>query len=442
VAEPATRYALTPDGAHIAYQLNGDGPVDLLFLTPAMAVDTAMEGRHFSAFIRRLGNDCRVIRFDRRGTGLSDRLPSLDADTYEQWMADFLAVLDATGTERVAVFGESPGAPLALLFAASHPERVSHLILFNGFAYGLADGDYPGWSPEQLEQFSNSVVAGMVEGTFAHVLEVPAVAGDEAFDAWYVKATRHGISPAMLGAFIRSARSTDLRPILSTISAPTLVLHRESQLQTAWARYLADHITDAKVVGLPGRDFVAFVGDVEPVLAEISSFLTGQRPPPEPDRVLATVVFTDIVDSTRRAAEAGDRTWKALLGDFRASAAEALSSHGGREVNRRGDDILASFDGPARAVRYACAIRQTALGLGLEVRSGLHTGEVELMGDDIGGIGVHIGARVAGVARAGQVLVSSTVKDLVIGSGLQFEDRGEQELRGVPGRWRLFEVLS
>jgi pimeloyl-ACP methyl ester carboxylesterase/class 3 adenylate cyclase len=435
-----TRYAKSGD-VHIAYQVLGDGPRDLVAVPGAWShLDLIWEEPSWARYNERLASFARVILFDKRGTGLSDRVS--DIPTLEQRMDDVRAVMDAAGSGHAAIVGVSEGGPMSALFAATYPDRTDALVLYGTFARMTAAQGYP-WRPTTVESES------MYEHLAAHwgeaatlPLFAPSQAHEEAFRQWGRKLERMGVSPGDLVKWARSLSDLDIRHVLQAIRVPTLVLHRsgDAAISVENGRYLAEHIPGAKFVELPGDDHFPFVGDHDALIDEIEEFLTGVRHRAEPDRVLATVLFVDIVDSTRRAAELGDRRWADLLSQYYVVVRRELAASRGREVNVAGDGVLATFDGPARAIRCALAIRQGVRGLGLEVRAGLHAGECELIGDSIGGIAIHIGSRVASTAQAGDVLVSSTVKDLVVGSGIGFTDRGAHSLKGVPGEWRLFSA--
>ena len=437
-----TRYAASSDG-HVAYQVIGDGPRDLVFVPNwGSNVEVMWEEPSLAHFLRRLATFSRLLCFDKRGTGVSDPV-TLDAlPTLEQWMEDVRSVMNAVGSSRTALLGDSEGGQMAMLFAATYPERVSALILTNTAARHLRDVDYPWGLPARSVEPSLQKMrelwgtGGLVE------LMAPSAAQDERFRRWYGRYERSSLPPRAINAYYVSQLQRDLRSVLPTIQVPTLVLHRvgNRHMRVGHGRYLAEHIPGAKYVELPGDEQFFHSGDTETMLGEIEEFLTGIRPAAEFDRVLSTVLFTDIVDSTERASVLGDRAWRALLDTHNDIVRRELGRHRGQEIKSSGDGFLATFDGPARAIRCACAIRDEVRSLGIEIRAGLHTGECELMGDDVGGIAVHIGARVTEEADAGDVLVSSTVKDLVAGSGIQFVDRGVRALRGIPGDWRLFAV--
>jgi pimeloyl-ACP methyl ester carboxylesterase len=440
--EAETRYAKSGD-LHIAYQVVGGGPSDLVLVPPFVShVEHYWDEPTVARFLTRLASFSRLILFDKRGTGLSDRVPPDRLPTLEQRMDDVRAVMDATGAERAALFGPSEGGPMSALFAATYPERTTALILYGTFASTVRDATYP-WAmdPEERRKVIEAIPEQWGQGAYVDLL-APSMAGDERFRRWWARLERLGASPGAAMALRRMNGEIDIRTTLSAIRVPTLVLHRTGDLDTSIeeGRYLAAHIPGAKFVDLPGADHLPWAGDQDAIVDEVEEFLTGVRPAAEPDRVLATVLFTDIVGSTTRAVELGDRRWRDLLSSHNAIVRHELERARGREVKTVGDGFLATFDGPARAIRCACAIRDAVRGLGLAIRAGLHTGECELIGDDVGGIAVHIGARVMARARPYEVLVSSTVKDLVTGSGVEFQDRGMHRLKGVPGAWRLYSV--
>ena len=435
--EPETHYARSGD-VHIAYQVVGDGPLDLVLVPGFIShVEGWWEEPLCARFVERLASFSRLILFDKRGTGLSDR--EFGVPTLEQRMDDVRAVQAAAGSERAAVLGISEGGPMSVLFAATYPERTAALVLYGTFA------EFRSWVPtrEALEGILGYMDRDWGTGrSLPHF--APSLAAEPRFRRWWARHERGGASPGAAMALMRMNSEIDVRHVLPAIRVPTLILHRTGDVtvDVEAGRYQAAHIHGARYVELPGTDHLPFVGDSEAILAEIEEFLTGVRPVAEPDRVLATVLFTDIVDSTRRAAALGDRRWRELLEAHHSATRRELGRHRGREVKSLGDGFLAAFDGPARAVRCAEAIAVAMRPLGLEVRAGLHTGECEVMGEDLGGLAVHIAARVAAQAGPGEVLVSSTVKDLVAGSGLQFEDRGTRALKGIPDEWRLFALTG
>jgi pimeloyl-ACP methyl ester carboxylesterase len=437
-----TRYARSGD-AHIAYQAVGDANLDLVLLPGAFShVEHQWEEPSFARFLQRLASFSRLIVLDVRGTGLSDR--AADLPTLEEQIDDVLAVLDAVGSERATLFGLSQGGGLASLFAAAHPARTSALVLFGAYARSVWADDFTwGRTPEDYDELMRLADEGWGSGVFLPLV-APSVANDESFKVWWAKQERLSGSPGAILAFLRAQREADVRHVLRAIQAPTLIIQRrdDAYRRVEHGRYLAENIPGATYVELPGRDNLPYVGDQEAIVDEVQEFLTGVRHSAEPDRVLATVLFTDIVGATKRPAELGDRAWRDLLERHNAVVRRELERGRGREVDTAGDGFLATFDGPARAIRSARAISERVHAIGLDVRSGLHTGEVELVGDHLRGIAVHVGARTAALAGPEEVLVTSTVKDLVAGSGIEFEDRGVHELKGVPGEWRVFRVTS
>ncbi len=442
--QPQTRYAKSGD-VYIAYQVVGDAPLDLLLVTGGVThLEYLWEFPDFARFARRLASFSRLIRFDKRGTGLSDRISG--AATLEERMDDVRAVLDAVGSERAALVGVSEGGPMCALFAATYPTRTSALVLYGTLAKFTADEGYPwGWSPEMLDQIVEGAVAswGQVDSPMLSFL-APSLAGDTRLREVWARLERQAASPGAVAALMRMNAEIDIRHVLPSIRVPTLVLHRagDTAVAVGQGRYLAEHIPAAKYVELAGADHLPIAGDPDAIVDNIEEFLTGARQVEGPDRVLATVLFTDIVGSTERASELGDRRWVALLDEHHALVRHELTRFRGREVKTTGDGFLATFDGPARAVRCARSIVEEIRRFGLEVRAGLHTGECEMVGDDVRGIAVHTAARIAAAAASGEVLVSSTVKDIVAGAGITFVERGTRALKGVPGRWRLFVVDS
>ncbi len=438
--QPQTKYAKSGD-VHIAYQVVGDGPRDLVFVPGAWShCDLMWEDPSWARFVSRLATFSRVIIFDKRGTGLSDR--TFGGGTLEERMEDVHAILDAVGSKEAALLGLSEGGPMSILFSATYPQRTTALVLYGADAKGSWAPDYP-WGPtrEQFEEFISSL--DKIWGT-GYLLPryAPSRANDPAFKEWWTKLERAALSPAGIAALARCWMEYDVRHCLPAVHVPTLVLHRrgDATVPVDAGRHMAQNIPGAKYVELAGEDHVPWVGDQDALLDEVEEFLTGVRHAVAPNRVLATILFTDIVGSTERAAGLGDLRWRDLLDSFYSAVRKELERHRGKEVSTAGDSFLATFDGPARAIRCARAIRDSLQPLGIQVRSGLHTGECELIGEDVGGIAVHIGARVAAIAGPDEVLVSSTVKDLVAGSGISFKDRGAHELKGVPDTWRLFQV--
>jgi class 3 adenylate cyclase/pimeloyl-ACP methyl ester carboxylesterase len=439
---PETRYTKTDDGLAIAYQTLGDGPTDIVLVPSHHCVDLMWEEPSFTHVLERLARLGRLICLDYRGFGGSDPVPLGELPTPETWMDDTRVVLDAVGSTKAHVVAHGMSGFIGMLFAATYPERTSTLTLLDGTARILRADDYPmGRPPEFADVYSE--LSERVWGTGAlGAVWAPSRAEDEAFRRWSGRFERGSASPTMHGALLRWAVRLDLRAVLSSIRVPTLVMHHEADqlVPVDHGRYVADHVLGARLAMLPGGDFWFFTEHADEAVDHIEEFITGVRPVREPDRALATVLFTDIVGSTEHAARVGDKLWTELLDQHDALVQRELDQHRGRKVNMTGDGVLATFDGPARAVRCAQGICEAVRPLGIEVRAGLHTGEVELRGDDIGGIAVHIGQRVSALAGAGEVLVSRTVVDLVTGSSLEFEDRGEQQLRGVPGTWAVFAV--
>jgi class 3 adenylate cyclase len=383
-----------------------------------------------------------MLVFDKRGQGLSDR-PGRPP-TLEESMDDLRAVIEAAGFERPALFSISEGGPMSALYSATYPADVSGLVLFGTFARMLEAPDFsPGITDDQLDRWGEMVRRDW-GGPVGLKLWAPSRLGDREFERWWARLLRQGTSPAGAVALMELYREMDVRAILPTIDVPTLVLHRagDRMVSVEQGRYIAESIPRSRYVELPGEDHLPFAGDTDAVLDEVEEFLVGSRGAAESERALATILFTDIVGSTEMAARLGDRGWRQLLERHDATVRRQLALHRGREVKTMGDGFLATFDGPARAIRCAAAVRDEIAGLGIEVRAGIHTGEVELIGDDVGGMAVNIGARIGALADAGEVLVSSTVRELVVGSGLEFADRGVQTLKGAPGEWRLFAIDS
>ena len=437
---PRARYARNGD-IHIAYVTYGDGPIDFLYVPQSFSMTEMLwEHPRVRRFFERVAGFARVIAFDRRESGMSDRLgrpPSL-----EETMDDVVAVMDAAGSERAGIFAMMEGGPMAMMFAATHPERVGALILHATFARTTRAPGYE-WAPTVEERRERFRVLHADWGDGA-ILEgvAPSVAGDLSLREWVGKLQRQSMSPGAADALMYVNEDLDIRPVLPTIRVPTLVLHRGDAIDPRHSELLAREIPGARLKLLPGDDVLPFVGDTDAVIEEIQEFLTGARGSSEPDRVLATVLLSDICGSTGLAAEMGDRRWRDVLGAHHDAAARVVQTHSGRLVKSTGDGILATFDGPARAIRAAGQLTREARGLELALRVGVHTGEIELIGDDVGGMAVHIAARVMGHAQPGEVVVSSTVHDLVVGSRLTFEDRGTHELRGVPGEWRLWSAAG
>ncbi|HEY7455343.1 MAG TPA: adenylate/guanylate cyclase domain-containing protein [Thermoleophilaceae bacterium] len=436
------RYARNGD-VSLAYEVIGDGERDILLTLGWIgSFQSALDHPPHARWLRRLAALGRVIVWDKRGTGLSERLPPNRLPTLEERMDDMRVVLDAAGSERAVVFGISEGVSLSAVFAASHPDRVSALILFGGFARITADDGYE-WGEQKAvaDEFNRRMEETWGDNAGVLKLWAPSVADDPVERAHWNRMLTTGGTPATAIAWLQMVQETDVRATLPAIQVPTLVLHREGDIimRVEHGRYLAREIPGARYVELPGADHLNWV-DGDDILDEVESFLTGTTVRDEPDRVLATVMFTDIVDSTTRAAELGDRRWRDLVEAHDRIVRSHLEGYRGREVKTLGDGFLATFDGPGRAIRCAGEVRDAVRAVGLELRAGLHTGEVEVAGADISGITVNIGARVGAKAQPGEVLVSQTVKDLVAGSGFRFDDRGQHALKGVPGEWRLWAV--
>lgn len=438
---PETKYAKSGN-AHIAYQVTGSGPIDLVLVPGFMShLDADWESPVATRLLQRLGSFCRLIRLDKRGTGLSDRVK---IGTLEERMDDVRAVMDAAGSQKAALFGYSEGGPMSILFSATYPERTTALIIYGSYARRLRAPDHPyGMTAAEFDAFLERLEREW-GGPAAIEVFIPSVANDPAIRQAFANYLRQAASPGAVVDIMRMNREIDVRPVLPVIRVPTLVLHRSGDRLTAidQGRFLASHIPGARLRELQGEDHAWTFGDGDAIVDEIEEFLTGSRQHREPDRVLATILFTDIAGSTERAAALGDRRWRELLEQHHAMVRRNLTEFRGREIDTAGDGFLTSFDGPARGVRCAASIIRGAHNLGLDVRAGLHTGECEIMGEKLSGLAVHIGARVAAIASAGQVVVSSTVKDLVAGSGLRFSDRGNHVLKGVPGEWRLFTVAE
>jgi pimeloyl-ACP methyl ester carboxylesterase len=448
---PETRYAKTTDGVHVAYQVVGEGPIDIVFVMGwTTNVEALWEEPALARFLARLASFGRLIIFDKRGVGLSDRVPEAELPTLETRMDDVRAVMEAAGSERAVVVGVSEGGPLSLLFAATFPERTTALVLFGTMARFAWAPDFPwGDTEEKIRDEIQGIDRSWGTAEFAaqalRSWAAPGSAEDPQLVSWLASYTRRAASPGAAIALTLMNQGLDVRHVLRAIHVPTLVLARagDRDFPIDATRQMAGQIHGARLVEFTGDDHFFWVGDQDALLGEIERFLEGVRDEEaELDRVLATVLFTDIVGSTERAAALGDRKWNELLLQHHARIRSLLARFRGREVDTAGDGFLATFDGPIRAVRCAIAATQAVREVGLEIRAGLHTGEVELSDEGVRGIAVHIGARVAALAGASQILVSSTVKDLVAGSALIFEDAGEHALKGVPGMWHLFEVFD
>jgi pimeloyl-ACP methyl ester carboxylesterase len=438
---PETHYARAGED-HIAYQTVGDGPRDLIFMSAWFShVDGRWDEPRFAAMLRRVATMGRLIVFDKRGSGASDPLATPEP-TWEDWADDIRAVMDAAGSERAAVIGVGDSGPLAILFAATQPHRVTSLILINTGARLVQGPDYPwGLRPDEVEAFLRRTRETWGTGGIVDVFS-PSGAADERYRQWWARYQRMGASPGRSTAMARLVFEVDVRNVLSTIHVPTLVIHRKDFrfFPVDLGRYLGEHIAGAKYVEVPGADGFVYLGDTDSILSEIEEFVTGTRPAPQSDRVLATVLLTDMVGSTDLAARLGDQRWRAVLDTHDDIVRTQLEQFRGRLHRATGDGMLASFDGPARGVRCAQALRDLLHEAGIDIRSGLHAGEIELRGSEIGGIAVHIAARISAEAGAGEIFCSSTVKDLVTGSDLAFIDRGRRQLKGVPQDWQIYAV--
>ncbi|MGB3561902.1 MAG: adenylate/guanylate cyclase domain-containing protein [Thermoanaerobaculia bacterium] len=445
--QPETQYARSDEGWYVAYQVFGEGPLDILFIPNWMSnLDVMWEEPSLARYLDRLASFGRVICFDKRGSGVSDPVPLAALPTVDQWMDDARVVLDAVGSERAAIIGDGEGGLMAMVFAATYPERLSALVLVNAFARWMRDDDYPVGMPAATVEKLNRLYE-QYWGVSADMLQLtaPSVADDPRFRKWFVRYQRLSMPRGAASTMYRWVTQVDVRKVLPSIRVPSLIVHRTENRhhRIGFGRFLAEQIAEARYVELPGSDSYPFhAGEFGLVLDEIQEFLTGVREAPAPDRILATVLFTDIVASTERAAEMGDERWLDLRQAHHRLVRDYLERFRGREIETAGDGFLATFDGPTRAVTCAAAIGEAVRSLGVELRVGLHTGEVELRGDEIGGMAVNIAARVTAAADEGGVLVTQTVKDLIVGSGIELTARGSHELKGVPGEWPLFEVTS
>jgi class 3 adenylate cyclase len=441
---PETRYARS-GRLNIAYQVVGHGPPDLVFVPGWVShVELAWDLPPLARFLERLASFSRLILFDKRGTGLSDRVADADLPGLDERMDDLRAVMDATETQCAALFGFSEGGNLAMTFAAAHPARVSALVTFGVFAKRSWSPDYP-WAPTAD---ARAVECETIEREWGGMMDLsrvmPSMAHDVEFGKRVATYFRRSASPGAAATLLRMNTQIDVRQLLPIIKAPTLVMHRlgDRDANIEEGRYIAARIPGARLIELPGEDHVPWIGDSDAIADEIAEFVTGARPPADVDRVLATVLITDIVGSTHQAARLGDRAWRERLAEHHAVARQEIARWRGREINTAGDGFFAVFDGPARAIRCALALHQRLSRLGIPIRAGLHTGEVTMSADDVGGMAVHIGARVSACAAGGETLVSSTVKDLVVGADLAFTDRGSATLKGVPGEWRLYAASA
>lgn len=437
---PETQYANGPRG-QIAYQVLGEGEFDLVYISGATShIDVRWESPSSTRFLERLASFSRLITFDRRGVGASDPIPLDEPPNWEDWAEDLTVVMEAAGSERASIVALLDGAAMALLFAATHPERTRALVLGNASARLLEAPDYPqGISAQAGAALRDLIGKGWGTEEFA-LLTQPGLVSDERERKWFAKFMRAGASPRMAEMQLGSLMEADLRPILPSVQVPTLVLHRKGfqMIPIEQGRFLADQLADARFVELEGADASLALGDSEAVLDAVEEFLTGERRQPDLDRVLATLLITDLVGSTERASELGDRKWREVLARHDELAKTQIESHRGRLWKMTGDGVLATFDAPGRAIRCALGLDKALSELGLRMRAGLHTGEVELRGNDVGGIAVHLAARLCTLAGAGEALVSRTVTDLVTGSGIRFRERGVHSLKGVPGEWQVY----
>lgn len=441
----AIRYARDNDGQHVAYEVSGDGPLDLVFIPDWVTnLEVMREEPSITWFLDRLASFSRLICFDKRGSGLSDPVPLGAIPTTEEWMHDVCTVLDDVGSRRAALLGHGDGGALAMLFAATHPDRTHSIVLADTCARRRRAPDYPWGLPEETaERYMKAIIGSWGSGEAAH-LGAPSEAQRPGFIECRGRLERLAMSPGEFATMYPPTYDLDIRPVLKTIRVPTMVMHRSenSYMRVGNGRYLAEQIQDAVLVELPGRDHFFHTGNSAEMLDHVQQFLTGTREVPDHDRVLATVLFTDIVGATGLAERLGDRDWKGLLERHHALVRQELERFRGREVDTAGDGFFATFDGPARGVRCALAIRDLVRTLGIEIRAGVHIGECEIMGPKVGGIAVHIAARVMALSQPGGVLVSRTVKDLVAGSGLDFECAGRHALRGVAEEWDLYFAMS
>jgi class 3 adenylate cyclase len=441
---PETRYATTADGVHIAYQVLGDGPVDFVYVGPWVThIEYRWELPQYTSYLRRIASFSRLILFDKRGFGMSDPVPADQLPNLETRMDDLRAVMDAVGSDRAVIYGASESGMLDLLFAATYPGRTLALVIHGAYPSARWEPEAPwGWREDEFAERLAAIEQSWGTKDFLMQWALPELTMDPEILRWFTTYTRRGASPGAMIAAERMELDTDVRDILSAIHVPTLILHRVEDDPEA-NRYMAEHIPGAEYVALPGREHIPYLGDQDSVLDEIERFVKSVTAEEASlDRVLATVLFTDIVGSTEKAAELGDREWSRLLQEHHTTVRRVLARYRGTEVDTAGDGFFATFDGPARAIRCAQAIREAITRLGLEIRAGLHTGECETVDGKVSGIAVVIGARIGALSQSGELFVSQTVKDLVAGSGLVFEDRGEHELKGVPDRWRLYRVVA
>ncbi|HTG48282.1 MAG TPA: adenylate/guanylate cyclase domain-containing protein [Actinomycetota bacterium] len=441
---PKTRYARSGD-LNIGYQVVGEGPVDLVYVPGWVSnIDGMWDEWRYAAFLERLASFSRLILFDKRGTGVSDPVDLDHLPALEDRMDDLRAVMDAAGSERATLLGHSEGGPMSILFAATYPERTASLILVGAYAKRIPSPDYP-WAPDPVARAEEiaRTEREWVPDDMAIAL-APSLAGDAEFLERFDRYLRRSASPKAAAGLLRMNTQIDVRDVLPAIRVPTLLIYRggDADVNVEEGRYLASRIPGATLLELPGSDHLMWTGDADAILDAIEGAVPGTGRAPEPDRQLATVLFTDIVGSTERAREVGDHGWTDLLRRHHEVVRSQLERWQGREIDTAGDGFFATFDGPARGVRCAASVVEQVRGLGLEIRAGLHTGEIETVPEGVRGIAVHIGARVGGQAGPSEVLVSSTVRDLVWGSGIEFQDAGERDLKGVPGPWRLYRVVS
>jgi pimeloyl-ACP methyl ester carboxylesterase/class 3 adenylate cyclase len=442
--QPEIQYARVGD-SYVAYTVSGSGPVDLV-CTMGLGghVEHVWDYPPMARFLDGLAGFSRLIMFDRRGLGGSDPVPPTRPPTWEEWMEDLLAVMDAAGSKRAAIYAELDGGPVGMLFAAHYPERTSSLILANTAAKYVASEDYPSGEPPETWQGLLDVIEQMWGRDEMSPVSVPSLAGDERYVKWSSRMARAVATPGVAAAMFRYTFGLDVRAALGSIQCPTLILHRSDYrfVNVSHGRYLAEHIPNARLVELPGADLWFFTAGSGHVPGVIEEFITGVAPVPDRDRVLATVLFTDVVGSTEKVAILGDRPWNELLEAHDDIIRREVDRYGGRLVGITGDEAFATFDGPGRAIRCARTAGDALRALGLDIRSGVHTGEIESRGESVGGIAVHIGSRVMNEAQAGEILCTRTVRDLVAGAGLDFVDRGTHALKGVPEPWQLFAVGS
>jgi class 3 adenylate cyclase/pimeloyl-ACP methyl ester carboxylesterase len=442
--QPETRYAKVGD-SNVAYSVTGKGPVDLVFTMGLGGhIEHVWDYPPMARYLEELAGFSRLIMFDRRGLGGSDPVPLNSPPTWEEWMQDLLAVMEAAGSERAAIYAELDGGPVGMLFAAQYPERTGALILANTTAKYVASEGYPHGEPVETWNALSDTIEQLWGRDELSPISVPSLAGDERYIKWSSRMARAVAAPGVASAMFRYTFGLDVRSVLGSIQAPTLILHRTDYrfVNVAHGRYLAENIPNARLVELPGSDLWFFTPGSGHVPGMIEEFVTGVKPVPDRDRVLATVLFTDVVGSTEKVAALGDRPWNELLEAHDDLMRREVERFGGRLVGITGDEVLATFDGPGRAIRCARTAGDALRALGLDIRAGVHTGEIESRGDHVGGIAVHIGSRVMNEAQPGEVLCTRTVKDLVAGAGLEFHDRGSHALKGVPDEWHLYALAD